>query len=463
MDSWVVDVNCEYLGVPRMQLMECAGAELARACLDYKNVAVFAGTGGNGGDGFVAARHLSGYGKKVKVVYLRGIRTRECEKNFDVLKEMDIPLLPVRDSGEIEKIKDEVAGCDCIIDALIGVGIRGGVREPVKSLINLINSLNIKKISADVPSGTEELSVNADQVIAFDQGKTEGATVVNIGIPPEAKLYVGPGDVLDALPKREAGKHKGDYGRLLVVGGSRQYTGTPTLVATAAFSVGVDLVTVACPSYVSERMPFNPNLIVRPLEGENIIEEKDVDAILGMRCDAMVLGNGLGLEEHTIETVRKLVDKVEVPVVADADALKALKIKHLKKGLVLTPHAAEFESLFGEYDEEKRVELTKRYAKKRDTIIALKGAVDVISDGETTRLNRTGNPAMTVGGTGDTLAGAIGGLLAQNLDPMKSAAAGTFLNGFAGDLAFEEKDVGLTATDVIGKMPEAIKFCRGFL
>jgi len=139
-----------------------------------------------------------------------------------------------------------------------------------------------------------------------------------------------------------------------------------------------------------------------------------------------------------------------------------IKTSKMKPNMILTPHQGEFKRLYEDFNEEKKVKQVEDFAKESKTVVVLKGMIDVISDGLTTRLNRTGNPGMTVGGTGDVLAGVIGGLLAQNKDLMKSACAGAFLNGLAGDRAYKELDVSMTATDVIDKMPEAIKYCRNF-
>lgn len=477
LDSKALDINCAYLGISRLLLMENAGKEIANAAREYNKIAVFCGMGNNGGDGFAAARHLSGLEGKVKVYALDcGVRSHECQTNLDIVKNLSsIELRLVRDSSECDDIAKELEDdeFDLIIDALVGVGVEGSLREPVKSLAGIINeNSRAFKISVDIPSGME---VKADLTVSFHYPKTPDAKVVDIGIPKEAELYCGPGDVYTALPERKEESHKGDYGRVLIVGGSRHYLGAPSLVAEASLRVGADLTVICTPSYVADHACFSPNLIVRPLESKDFLSGRDVEFILEQNFDALVLGNGLGVEEETKDAARALIECVgDKPLILDADALKLIKPKHVKENMILTPHSGEFKTLFGEYDETERVRLVEKNAKETNSVIVLKGAVDVVSDGEVTRLNDSGNPGMTVGGTGDVLAGIIGGLAAQGAAQkkgedselkklnFKAACAGVFLCGLAGDVAYDRLGFSLLATDVIDSIPEALKYCRKF-
>lgn len=458
MDSRAVDANTRYLGIPTILLMENAGRKIADECSSFKNIALFCGRGGNGGDGLAAARILHAQGKKVKVYALSGKRSKECQENFDVLSSLDANLSEVSDSSECEKIKNEVLSCDVVVDALLGVGVTGDVREPVKSIIKIINSFSCPKISVDVASGDENLKVEADTILSLHSKKTPGSKVVDIGIPKEAETLCGPGDVLCAIPPRKPSAHKGDYGTVLILGGSKAFIGAPALAAQAGLRAGADLSFIATPVYVCERMSYDPNVIVRPLGSKNHFSEDDVDLVLALKFDCLVVGNGIGRHSDTKIAVRKLFKKVDAPMVVDADALRLVEKKHLKANMVLTPHRNEFTSLFGEYDEGDRVSAVSSFSRKYGPNIVLKGAVDVISNGRQTKRNRSGNPAMTVGGTGDVLAGVIGGLIAQNNDLFASACAGAFITGLAGDIAFERFGVSLTATDVIDSIASAIQF-----
>lgn len=474
----MLDMNCEYLGIPRLLLMENAGREIAKSCEKFKRIAVFSGTGNNGGDGFVAARHLAGIGKSVKVYAAGGERTIESQRNFEILQSLDsIEIELINDSSDSEKIKNHIKEFDLIIDALLGTGLKGEVREPVKSLIRLINSARAYRISVDVPSGSGRDIVDANLTVSFHLPKAENAKVVPIGIPAEAESLCGPGDVYLSVPKRHGFEHKGDFGRVLIIGGSKNFVGTPVLVAKAALRMGADLAMICCPGYVAERIPFDPNLIINPMESEFYFSEGDIEDILKINFDSVVIGNGLGIHNETGKAVKKFLKLIDKPVVIDADALKVIDVKDLKKNFILTPHEMELRILFRKHegdfnkkiirhfvpelrDRRSRIKMVEKFA-KNNGVILLKGHVDIISDGEKTKLNKTGNPGMTVGGTGDVLAGIIAALAAKG-DIFEAACAGAFLSGLSGDLAYEDLGYSLIGTDVINKIPKAIRFCEEF-
>lgn len=289
--------------------------------------------------------------------------------------------------------------------------------------------------------------------------------------------YANLADVRAVLPKRKPEAHKGDYGRLLVVGGSSRYTGAPALLALAALRSGVDLVTIAAPAEAAKVISsFSPNLITVKLPCEDL--EPPSLAVVAeeiKRCDAVAIGSGLGTLPQTHDAViglaKTLAEKFpRLPALFDADGLKAVASE---RGLlknpkwVLTPHAREFELLTGSDlppDVKGRVNHVALAAKELGCVILLKAHVDVIASpqGEVV-LNRTGNPGMTVGGTGDVLAGIVGTFLAQGAEPFKAALAGAFVSGLAGDLCLKEKGYEFTPTDVIEKLPQVFKKARGRL
>ncbi|OYT54625.1 MAG: NAD(P)H-hydrate epimerase, partial [Candidatus Altiarchaeales archaeon ex4484_2] len=284
-----LDMNASYLGVDGILLMENAGKEIALRASSYEKIAVFCGTGNNGGDGLVAARHLSSMGKKVRVYSLKGERTEENQRNFEIIRKLDsIELEYVTDSIQCVEIRDELAGFGCIIEALIGTGIRGELRQPVKSIVDTINASKSYKLSVDYPA------IEADLVLSFHLPKTVDAEVAYIGIPLEAELQVGPGNVYLAVPGRGGGEHKGAFGRVLTVGGSQDYIGAPLLTAVSALRSGADLSIVAAPSFVLERINSDPNLIYVELGSEHYLNLGDVKKLLEVRHDALVVGNGLG-------------------------------------------------------------------------------------------------------------------------------------------------------------------------
>ncbi len=228
---------------------------------------------------------------------------------------------------------------------------------------------------------------------------------------------------------------KGDFGKVLIVGGSERYVGAPALAGMAALAAGADIVKIAAPERVAWAInSITPDLITLKLEGERLGEEH-VDEILAEEYDSLLVGNGLGRAEKTMAAVKALLEKGE-KLVVDADALKA---KIIPKGAVLTPHLGEFEILFGERPEslEERKKAVKRRAKENSCVILLKGHVDVVSDGEKVETIEAGNPRMTVGGTGDTLAGVVAALRAVK-EPYEAAVSGATINGKAGDSALKK-------------------------
>jgi len=482
-----LELNSEYFGVSRLQLMENAGqgiaAEIAsRFKPDKTKIAVFCGLGGNGGDGFVAARHLTCLGFKVEVILAgkpEGILDEEARKNWHALKPLKdvVKLHEVYDSSLIPKIEAEV-----VVDALLGIGLKGAPRPPVVQLVRKINETKAFRVAVDVPTGINSDSgavlgeaVKAHLTVTFHKAKpglskakeyTGELVVRDIGLPPEFEQFAGPGDVSLVVKPRAPEAHKGDFGRLLVVGGSEVFSGAPTFVALAALRTGVDIAYVAAPHRTAYAISsMSPNLITIKLEGDHL-NSRNVSVIKGYleTTTAVVMGPGLGLHKETKEAVKEIVEAVEkekIPLLLDADGLKAFAEfkRKLRSPLVLTPHAGEYRILIGKEpprELEKKAAVVQDSAKKLGAVILLKGNVDVISDGRRVKLNFTGNPGMTVGGTGDTLSGIVGAFLAQGADPFEAAVAGAFINGAAGDFVLEEKGFHMVPTDLLDWIPRVM-------
>jgi len=497
----MADENASFLGIPRLILMENAGKAVAEALLHRlgdvrgRKVVIFAGLGNNGGDGLVAARHLASMGARVSVVLLgreNNIRTAEAKKNWDILKNMllSVRLFQVRSSEELSRAWEELeAGeADAIIDAIFGTGLKGPIKSPFSDAIELINTSRGLVVAVDIPSGlnpdTGEPSsptVRADITVSMHKlkpGLLEARArpfvgelvVADIGMPPEAELIVGPGDLRAYLkPERPPHSKKGDFGRVLIVGGSPDYSGAPALSALAALRAGSDLAVIAAPRSVADVIrAFSPNLIVRPLRSDRL-SPPDVPDVLALarRSTCMVIGPGLGTEEATFNAVSEIISKAApgIPLVIDADAIKALASKPV--GLagsktVITPHAGEFRLLSGAElpepgDIEGRMEAVRKLARRLGAVVLLKAHEDIISDGERTKLNITGNPGMTVGGTGDVLTGVVASLMARGLGPFEAACIGAFVNGMAGDMAAQELGYHILATDVIERIPLVLR------
>jgi NAD(P)H-hydrate epimerase len=462
--------------------MENAGAAIAREIMsriEYGKVVFVAGRGNNGGDTFVAARHLAlddAYDVRVLLLgHSERIRTDESKHNFSLLAYSAIrEIKEIADSTELDNYQG-LKDADIIVDGILGSGIKGAPREPESTAIDLINSSGKYVISIDSPSGYDPegegtvKSIRADMTITFHRMKQElgiagceiytgKVKVVPIGVLRDAEEYVGRGDLM-RLARRKQDAHKGNSGRILVIGGGAYY-GAPALAAMSALRTGADIVTVAVPENVADTLAsYSPDLIVVPLKGDRLSPGNiDVLEKLIVSHDVVVIGPGIGRDPATIKAVELLLPLCEKAVV-DADALFDLTLPANGKGkFIVTPHAGEFSRLSGltvprTIEEKKKVVRDFSGDKKVTTI--LKGSIDVISDGQNTLLNRTGNAGMSVGGTGDVLAGVTGALFAVNA-AIDAASCAVFINGAAGDLAFKEKGFGLLATDIIDRITDVI-------
>lgn len=260
--------------------------------------------------------------------------------------------------------------------------------------------------------------------------------------------------------KRPLWSKKGDFGRLLIIGGSDIYSGSPALNALAAYRSGCDLVEICTPeSVVNVVRSFSPNLIVHPLKG-HFLTESNLEHIenLAKRSDAIVIGGGLGRRQETLEAVQQILDKIPLPTVLDADGIYSITGK-LRQNIIVTPHSGEFFKMTKiklTTDVKERIEETRKASQNHDCVILAKGHVDVISDGRSVYVNKTGTPYMTKAGTGDVLAGICGSLLARGVKPIIAASAAAYINGLAGNKALKEFGEGLTATDLINNIQKVI-------
>jgi len=493
----VLDKNAEYHGVPTSILMENAGKGVAdfikkKIKPKVEDIIIFCGTGNNGGDGFVAARYLAeNYNVTIFLIGKENdIKTEISKNNFKKLKKMEIKIYDINSLKLVDKI---LSKNNIIIDSILGIGLEGNLREPYLSLVNKINKAKKIIVSVDVPTGLGcDFAVKPNYTITFHDVKlgineknSGKIIVVDIGIPKKAVDYVGPGELVTYYPIPKEDSHKGDNGRVLVVGGG-PYIGAPAMSGLAALRTGSDLVFIVTPKKAAraitsfsplwitperlakESARLSPNLIVGELNNEDLLVLDDVEIIEDYipKVDTVVIGPGLGSEKTTKDAIEKIILKCakrSKKLVIDADAIQVVgKKPWIVKytDTVITPHAGEFKELTNVKLDDNlghRKKKVEEWAKKLGATILFKGPTDIISDGKQTKLNNIHNPAMTVGGTGDVLAGIVGSLLSKEVESFNGARIGAFLNGSAGNAAFEKKSYGLIATDIIEEIPNILK------
>ncbi|MFW9970547.1 MAG: NAD(P)H-hydrate dehydratase [Candidatus Odinarchaeota archaeon] len=503
----ILDNNSEWLGIPKSHLMECAGYSFANEIINrgyLKNnskAVIFCGTGNNGGDGFVVARHLSSFGFKSLVLLIGTpdkIRTEEARLNWEVIYnnlDYSVDVEIIKDSTDLKKIEEIIMDKNefqLIIDGLLGTGIEGKIREPIASAIDLINSFKtaapkrFSVVSIDIPSGLNpntgkapDKAVKSDLVITFHKLK-KGMFTTNeyineileksIGIPPEANLFVGRGDLISTLKKRKTEAHKGDFGKILIIGGSKNYSGAPAYCSLTAIHFGIDLVITYVPEVIATPLrSYSPNLIIRTNKG-NWLDISALEELTGLLkwADSVLIGPGLGLQKESEDLLIELLKNLKQdkkPFVLDADALKLVK-DHLEliKGLpvILTPHEGELKimldvnlPLYTNFEDRSKVILD--LSKKLDLTLLVKGPFDYISNGKQIKINKTGCAEMSIGGTGDVLAGLCSCFIATRNDPFKSACSAAFLNGIIGEYC--KADIGdrFTTLDMIKNINNALR------
>ena len=446
------------------ELMESAGTGIAHIVLqrypDTHHTLIFCGKGNNGGDGMVVARHLCMYMDVTVIYHATPTASYQTIHQLDLLNQSAVHLIPIR-AEELSAIQAVLCTIDTpnlIIDALLGTGGRTDLYEPYHMLVEKIHDLwsDIPILSIDV----ETPGITADLTIAFHRRKKEDAYPISIGIPLLAEIAVGPADLL-RLPRRLPAAHKGDGGKLLIIGGG-PYQGAPYLTALAALRAGADLVTVYSP-VPSHHM----DTIWIPSQGP-YIDASDLPYLMDHinAADVVICGNGLG-KETPVSVLAEIIQSSK-RIVCDADALK--KPFFGKEETIWTPHAAEFSRftgagpLPGVQGEElaKRAALVLEETKKiippgstQSGTMLLKGAIDIISDGHRVRFNQAGTPALTVGGTGDVLAGVCGALLCH-LCGYHAASLAAWVIGSAGEELEKSRGIGLMATDLLDVIPKIL-------
>lgn len=493
------------LGIPSLVLMENAGRAVAEELcarfpdLVHKKIAIVIGKGNNGGDGLVVARRLLDLGASVAVHALCTPKefSGETRQQADILYKLGFTIQHHTKLKEVNALAAALAEADVIVDGLFGTGFRGAARDLAAAAIELINLSSAFVCAIDIPSGVEAdtghvlgPAVCADLTVTFELPKLGlllypgrqyvGELVIKpIGYPrvlvdqyAGAMTWVHAGWMRERLPKREPYSHKGDYGKVLVIAGSRGYTGAAALCAEAALRAGAGLVYLAVPESLLPAMEAKLTEVIKlglpDIDGA--IASSALPKILEMLQDkdVLVVGPGLGRHPQTVRTVRQLVAQANKPLVIDADGLNALGTeakKLLTKRMaptVLTPHPGELSRLIAKSVDEieaDRVGIARETARQFHSVLVLKGVPTVTAtpDGEVF-INATGNSGLASGGSGDVLTGCLGGLLAQGLDSVTASVCAVYLHGRAADLI--KPDVGergMIASDVLRALPGALR------
>jgi hydroxyethylthiazole kinase-like uncharacterized protein yjeF len=493
----------ERFGVPSLTLMENAGAAVADYLLTHyasaERIVVFCGKGNNGGDGFVAARHLHQQGKKVQVILLADPNDLRGDASV-MFGKLPVAAIAVHSSEELKSERvSPLLQADLYLDALLGTGFKPPVKGLYADAIAIMNASHVPVIAVDIPSGADADAMNAqtgliaraDAIVTFTAPRpahvfsslTTGPTVIaGIGSPDEAITsslqlnVITARDIAPLIGPRLAESNKGNYGHVLVVGGSLGKAGAAAMAGMSALRAGAGLSTVATPKSVLGTVAgFHPELMTEPLaetdvgtiaaSARNRIEE------LEKGKSVLAIGPGISRNPETADLVRRLIAASQASSVLDADGLNAFEghpdeLNGRGRTLVITPHPGEMARLLGctVADVQKdRLNVARKFARDHELIVVLKGhrTLVVRPSGEAW-VNTTGNPGMSTGGTGDILTGMVSGMIAQNSkQAFEAVLAAVHLHGLAGDVMRESVgEHSLVATDLLHGLPEAFRRTR---
>jgi ADP-dependent NAD(P)H-hydrate dehydratase / NAD(P)H-hydrate epimerase len=490
----------ERFGVPSFTLMENAGTAVAEYILSRypaaSRISVFCGKGNNGGDGFVAARRLHERGKKAEVILL----TDPSELHGDaaiMFGKLPFKAIAVHSGEELKNsLLLKALEADLYVDAILGTGFKPPVSGLYAEAIDLINERRVPVVAVDIPSGADADAmkpdqgsrVRADAIVTFTVPRpahvfaqlTNGPTVVApIGSPDEAIVsslqlnLITPEDIALLVAPRPADSNKGNFGHVLVIGGSLGKVGAAAMAGISALRAGAGLSTVAtAKSALATVAGFHPEVMTEPL-AETEAGTISISALseieqLAKGKTVVAIGPGISRDPQTSELVRSLVATCAAPTVLDADGLNAFEnraseLRGKGRTLVITPHPGEMARLAGcsITDVQKdRLATARKFAREHELIVVLKGhrTLVVRPDGEAW-VNTTGNPGMATGGTGDILTGMVAGMIGQHTkDAFTAVLAAVYLHGRAGDVACEKQGQhSLIATDLLRGLPEAFR------
>ncbi|MDD2574712.1 MAG: NAD(P)H-hydrate dehydratase [Firmicutes bacterium] len=497
-------VAMEKYGIPGIVLMENAGIRVAEEVIKLaggrgKGVVMLAGKGNNGGDVMVAARHLLNNGLPVRVFLLGkpGDLKGDAGLNAGILTRMGIPIEVLLTGEDLIPLDQALRWGHAVVDGIFGTGLKREVEGLFLDVIRAVNKSGCTIVSVDIPSGidgetgrisgecihasvTVTLGLPKSGLLQYPGAEHVGRLVVaDISIPRATTPESGPDMVMltrecisGIIPQRKPDAHKGDCGRVAVIGGAEGMTGAVVLASLGCLKSGAGLVRAALPGALNYVLENNVIEAVSVPLGEGTRLKLDRSTKSRLReildwADAVALGPGMGVDGDRVRFLEFVLTNARVPLILDADALNclALDMKLLERAavpVVVTPHPGEMARLTSTETgdiQRDRIKAAKAFAEKWGTVTVLKGANSVIAHPKgNIYINTSGNPGMASGGSGDVLTGIIASFVAQGLDPVKSACAAVYIHGRAGDLMAEERGVyGLTATGLADFIPMAVK------
>lgn len=511
MDTKPINIGAAHIcTAPQMRLVDAAAMETARipgivlmenaalACVnelhsrfDFKNTsfAVFCGKGNNGGDGLAVARHLSNKGAEVYVYLTSGTEfAGDAGKNYDIVRALGIPVIEIENPS---LLKNFIKSADCVVDAMLGTGLKGAARGMTAESIRAINEYSKFVLAVDIPSGVDSDSgevlsdaVKADVTVTFAAYKRgmflyPGANfcgklvLYDISVPDYimevkgGRCYATDFEgIKRVFPKRADNSHKGDYGKIMVIGGSVGMSGAVAMSAKAALRCGAGLITAAVPASINNIIQNKiDEVMTLPLPEEGGRISRNTAERLAKRanlCDAVLLGPGLGRSEGVTGFVAAFLQHLTVPAVIDADGIYAVSknlpaLEKCNSEIIITPHSQELGYLTGKTAEEiekSRFHISAEFAAKNGLTLILKGHHTIITapDGDV-NVNMTGNAGMAGAGSGDVLAGMCTAFLARGMNAYDAAVSAVYLHGAAGDYAAKKRGMdAMCAGDIISSI-----------
>lgn len=494
----------EKIGISGAVLMEIAGNQIAEEIMQSYpdqsvHIVILVGSGNNGGDGFVVARRLfdAGYTPDVWLLVDEGKLEGDARTQYHIHKMRKLPLHSIEEG--MSSLDESLKQAEVLIDAMLGTGVKGAVREPLSQVIDQVNAHDFHVIAVDIPSGLdcntgsiENVAVKADETITFAVPKIgfflqEGPSVIgnwqvkDISLPETLteELDMKLPEVITrelataSLPKRPTFGHKGTFGHALVFGGSKPFVGAPIYSGHTAFHCGAGLATLVIPEEIYPVIASqNQTALIRTLPSEGgHFNGAGVEEALFEKVTAVAIGPGMGRFNQGPEFIRDIISHLDdQPIVIDADGLFHIKdqldfLAHYKGPVILTPHPGEMGTLTGRpvpEVEADRMGIAQSFARAHNVYLVLKGHRSIVATPDGIWVNPLGNDALAKGGSGDILTGMITAFLAQGAAPEDAMRAAVYLHAASGEkAAIECSHYGVTPDDIISSSKEVLKQMEG--